>query len=268
MNAPETPQTAQVVERKEGAIGWLVLSNIAKLNAITYDMWAAIPGVLDSFAQDDAVRLVVLTGAGERAFAQTGKCPHPKQKRSSGEALEHYNRALAAATHALLDFPKPTLAKVRGVCVGGGLALALDCDLRFCSDDALFRMPAGRLGLGYEFEGIKRMVQVLGAANACDLFFSARKFGAAAALQIGLVSRVFPSAEFDQGFAEYCAMVAENAPLTLAAAKRAILEIGKDPAARDLARVQAMYQACFASADYAEGRRAFMEKRTPKFQGR
>jgi enoyl-CoA hydratase len=268
MNAPEAPQAARLIARKEGAIGWLILSNVAKLNAITYDMWAAIPGALESFAQDGDVRLVVLSGAGDRAFASGADISQFEQKRSSGEALEQYNRALAAATHALLDFPKPTLAKIRGVCVGGGLALALDCDLRFCSEDALFRMPAGRLGLGYEYEGIKRMVHVIGAANACDLFFSARKFGAADALQIGFVSRVFPVAEFDQGFADYCAMIAENAPLTIAAAKRAILEIGKDPAARDLAKVQAMYKACFESADYAEGRRAFMEKRTPKFEGR
>jgi enoyl-CoA hydratase len=268
MNAPERSASAQLLVRKEGAVGWLILSNLAKHNAITLDMWSAFPEALTRFAQDPEVRLVVLAGDGERAFASGADISQFAQQRSSGEALARYNSTLKAATHALLDFGKPTVAKIRGICVGGGMALALDCDLRFCADDALFRMPAARLGLGYEFAGIRRMVEVIGAANACDLFFSARKFGATEALRMGFVSRVFSSAEFDRGFAEYCATVAENAPLTIAAAKAAIREIARDPGERDLARVEALYQACFASEDYVEGRSAFLEKRPAQFRGR
>jgi enoyl-CoA hydratase len=268
MNAPEQPQTARLIARKEGAIGWLILSNITKHNAITFDMWREMPAAIAAFNADAEVRMIALTGDGERAFASGADISQFERQRSSGEALAAYNEALKAATDALLDCPKPTLAKVRGICVGGGLALALDCDLRFCSDDVMFRMPAARLGLGYEFAGIRRMVEVIGFANACDAFFSARKFGAADALQMGLVTRAFPAAEFDRGFADYCALVAVNAPLTIAAAKNAIREIARDARERDMTKVEAMYQACFASEDYAEGRRAFMEKREPKFRGK
>lgn len=268
MSAVPIEQGPQLIARKDGAIGWLILSNVAKHNAITFDMWKMFPTALADFAADPEVRMLVLTGDGTRAFASGADISQFERDRASGEALARYNKALVEATTALMEFPKPTIAKVRGICIGGGLALCLDCDLRFCSDDALFRMPAARLGLGYEFGGIKRMVEVIGAANACDVFFSARKFGAADALSMGLVSAVFPATEFDEGFAKYCTLVTENAPLTMAAAKRAIIEASKDAASRDMRRVEAMYQACFASEDYKEGRKAFMEKRVPQFKGK
>ncbi len=268
MNAPELAQTGKLIARKDGAIGWLILSNPPKLNAITFDMWREMPAALASFVDDAEVRMIVFTGEGERAFSAGADISQFERNRSQGEALAQYNAAIKTAIHELLECPKPTLAKVRGVCVGGGLALALDCDLRFCSDDAMFRMPAARLGLGYEFGGIKRMVEMIGYARTYDVFFSARKIGAAEAAGMGLVTKTFAAAEFDRGFAEYCTLIAENAPLTMAAAKRAIREIAKDPQERDMARVEEMYRACFASEDYIEGRRAFMEKRTPRFRGR
>jgi enoyl-CoA hydratase len=267
VNAPSAVPTGQLIARKEGAIGWLIISNTAKLNAISFDMWTAMPKALAAFAADSEIRMVVLTGEGDKAFASGADISQFDQHRSSGDALAQYNRTLVEATNALLDFPKPTLAKVRGICIGGGLALSLNCDLRFCADDAVFRMPAARLGLGYEYAGIKRMVEVIGAANASDLFFSARKFGAEEAVRMGLVTRVSRAADFDTEFAQYCALIAENAPLTMAAAKLAIRESGKDAASRDMAQVESMYRACFSSEDYAEGRRAFMEKRTPRFRG-
>lgn len=260
--------TPQLIARKEGAIGWLILSNPAKLNAIAFEMWQSFVPSINAFVADPHIRMIVLTGAGEKAFSAGADISQFEKQRSTGEALERYNTTLKAASAALVECPKPTLAKVRGICIGGGLALSLNCDLRFCADDVVFRMPAARLGLGYEYGGIKRMVEVIGAANSSDLFFSARKIDAAEAQRIGLVSRVFPVAQFDAGFAEYCALIADNAPMTMAAAKRAIREIGKPDSERDMAKVQAMYDACFASEDYQEGRRAFLDKRTPKFQGK
>ncbi|MBI1397781.1 MAG: enoyl-CoA hydratase [Betaproteobacteria bacterium] len=263
-----TTQDPALHARNDGAIGWLTLSNPPRLNAITFDMWRTMPAAIESFVADPDIRMIVITGEGDRAFSAGADISQFEKQRSSGDALAQYNQAIKTATHALLECPKPTIAKVRGVCVGGGLALALDCDLRFCSDDAMFRMPAARLGLGYEFAGIERMVQMIGFAHTYDVFFSARKIRASEAASMGLVTRMFPATEFDQGFAEYCALVADNAPLTMAAAKFAIRQIARDAGERDMERVEAMYRACFASEDYAEGRRAFLEKRTPKFRGR
>ena len=262
----DSANIGQLIARKEGAIGWIVISNPAKRNALSFEMWRDFPKLLNSFANDPEIRLVVLTGEGEH-FAAGADISQFGEKRSQGNALNQYNETLKHSTAALLDFPKPLIAKIRGACVGGGLALILDCDLRFCSDDAIFLMPAGKLGLGYEFGGIERMVQVIGPSNACDLFFSARKLGAAEAKAIGVVTQVFAKADFDRGFAEYCTQIAANAPLTLAAAKFAMREVARPSSERDMAKVQALYEACFGSQDYAEGRSAFMEKRTPRFNG-
>jgi enoyl-CoA hydratase len=259
-------QTGQLIARKQGAIGWLIMSNPAKRNALSFDMWNSFPALLRQFAGDNDIRLVVLTGEGEH-FASGADISQFGEKRSQGEALNQYNETLKVATAALLDFPKPLLAKIRGACVGGGLALALDCDLRFCSDEAVFLMPAGKLGLGYEFGGIERMIQSIGPSNACDLFFSARKLSAAEAKEIGVVNRVYAQADFEQGFAACCDQIAASAPMTLAAAKFAMREVARPKDERDMAKVQALYEACFKSQDYAEGRRAFLEKRAPRFRG-
>ena len=149
--------------------------------------------------------------------------------------------------------------------MGGGLGIALNCDIRICADDARFRMPAARLGLGYAFEGIQRFVDVMGMANTADLFFSARIFGGADALQLGLVKQVVPVQDFDAQVATYVNTIGENAPLTLAAAKRCLLELSKNPDQRDVECARKMIQACFSSSDYKEGREAFAQKRTPQF---
>ena len=209
-----------------------------------------------------------LTGAGEKAFVSGADISQFGERRSGGDAAEEYNRATEAAYASVLNCPKPTLAKIRGICMGGGLGLALNCDVRICTSDAKFRMPAGRLGLGYAMAGIQRFIEVFGHAHTADLFFSARIFGPADAHHMGLVKQVFEADQFEAGVSAYVQQVCENAPLTLAATKRAILELRKDPAQRDIALVQKMVQACFASEDYKEGRQAFAEKRTPRFQGR
>ncbi|MEO6024361.1 MAG: enoyl-CoA hydratase [Burkholderiales bacterium] len=268
MNDRTLGTQGQLIARKVGAIGWIVMSNPAKRNALTFEMWRGFPAILQRFAEDPAIRLVVLTGEGDSAFAAGADISQFGEKRSHGDALKHYNQTLQDATQSLLEFPKPLIAKIHGACVGGGLALALDCDLRFCSDDAMFLMPAGRLGLGYELGGIERMVQAIGSGNACDLFFSARKINAAEAMRMGVVNQVFAKQDFEFSFTQYCNQIAANAPLTLAAAKRAMRELAKPSGQRDLALVKKMYDACFQSQDYAEGRSAFLEKRAPRFSGK
>lgn len=259
---------AELITRKENAIGWVIFSNPTKYNAVSHDMWMALPKAIAAFDADPEVRLIVITGDGEKAFISGADISQFEKARGSAEAQAIYNQAVVDAYEAPVRCSKPVLAKIRGICMGGGLGLAAACDIRFAAEDAVFRMPAGRLGLGYNYTGIKRFMQILGAAGTADIFFSARKFNAADALGMGFVSRVLPLADFDREVAAYCQMVAENAPLTLAAAKFAIRQVGTDPEARDLETAARMIAACFDSEDYREGRRAFMEKRTPDFKGK
>jgi enoyl-CoA hydratase/carnithine racemase len=163
---------------------------------------------------------------------------------------------------------KPVIASIRGICIGGGLGLAAACDLRICAEEAVFRMPAARLGLGYSPTGVRRFMNVIGAANTLEIFATAKKFGAAEALRMGFVSRVVPVAGLEAAVAETCKLIGENAPLTVAAAKFAVQQGLKDPEERDMAKAMKMVEACFASEDHKEGRKAFMEKRTPQFHGR
>jgi enoyl-CoA hydratase len=259
---------AELITRKESAVGWVIFSNPAKFNAVSHDMWMALPKVITAFDADPDVRLIVIAGDGDRAFISGADISQFEKARGSAEAQAIYNRAVVDAYEAPGNCSKPVVAKIRGICMGGGLGLAAACDVRIAAEDAVFRMPAARLGLGYNFTGINRFVQLMGAANTSDIFFSARKFGAADAFAMGFLNRVVPVADLDREVAAYCELLVENAPLTMAAAKFAIRQTGMDPAAREMEQFARMLEACFNSEDYREGRRAFMEKRKPKFQGK
>ena len=258
----------QVLVRRDGAVATLVFSNPGKRNALDFDMWCTIPGLVAELDRDPAVRVIVYTGEGERALVAGADISRFEANRAVPGATERFNEAVEAAYLAAGACSKPVIAKIRGVCMGGGLGLAAGCDLRIASDDAVFRMPAARLGLSYGFRGLKRFIDLIGAANSADIFFSARSFGAAEALAMGYVQRVVSAANLDSEVRAYCEVIAENAPLTLSAAKRCIVEALKDPEERDMQRAEAAHRACFASEDYLEGARAFMEKRPPRFSGR
>lgn len=258
---------AELIVQRDGAIASLLFSNPAKHNALTREMWRRFPETLRALDADPAVRVIVLRGAGEKAFVSGADISEFATLRENPAEQAEYDRLVDAAYEAPLLAGKPVIAAIRGLCYGGGLGLALACDLRMIAADATFRMSAARLGLGYTYEGIRRFVQVMGEANTADAFFSARILSAAEAVQMGLASRAIPVADFEREVAGYCATVAENAPLTLLAAKRAIAEYRKDAGERDIAAVEALVRNCFASRDYREGQRAFAERRKPDFTG-
>ena len=258
----------ELITRRDGAIGWIVFSNPSRYNAMTFEMWQGLPGAIAAFDADPEVRVVVLAGDGDKAFVSGADISQFEKARATADAQALYNAAVEAAYLAPVLSAKPVVAKIRGICMGGGLGLAAACDIRIASDDAVFRMPAARLGLGYNFVGMRRFVQILGAANTADIFFSARKFDARDALHMGFVNRVVAAADLDREVEAYCRLMGENAPLSLIESKAAIREVLRDPAERDIAALQKMVDACFASEDYKEGRTAFMEKRTPIFKGR
>lgn len=262
------PRTDRMLARKAGGVGTMTFNNPERRNAVSMEMWEAAEAILADFRDDPAVRVIVVTGAGDRAFVSGADISKFESERSSMAEVERYSAQTARVYDLLYDLPKPTIAQIKGYCVGGGAALAVCCDLRICGEDSRFAIPAARLGLGYGFTGMKRLTDIVGPAFAKEILFTARQFNAEEARAMGLVNRVVPREEVEAYVATYAAMICENAPLTVAAAKQVLAETQKDAAARDMAKVERLVAACFASEDYKEGRRAFMEKRKPNFQGR
>jgi enoyl-CoA hydratase/carnithine racemase len=258
----------RMIAEKDGAIGWMVFNNPERRNALSMDMWQAIPAILDHFESDPEVRVIVLKGAGDKAFVSGADISQFEQQRSSAESVAQYDKIADAAGVRLQEVRKPTIAMIHGFCIGGGLGVALQCDLRIAADNARFAIPAARLGLGYRWGGVKKLVDIVGPSFAKEIFYTARQFSAAEALAMGLVNRVVPEAELEPYVRDYCARIAENAPLTLEAVKGVVNELARPGAQFDRAKCEAMVARCFASQDYIEGRRAFMEKRKPVFAGK
>ena len=245
----------------------MTFNNPERLNAVSLDMWEATKRILDGFAADGDIRVVVLTGAGDKAFVSGADISKFGSERANLEAARAYNVKSDAAYSSVAEFPKPTIAMIRGYCIGGGLGLATCCDLRICSDNSRFAVPAAKLGVGYGYAGLKRLVDVVGPSFAKEIFYTARQFDAQEALAMGLVNRMVPAAELEAYVKTVTDMICVNAPLTIKAVKFTVGEIMKDESKRNVARTVELVEQCFASRDYTEGRNAFMEKRKPVFTG-
>jgi enoyl-CoA hydratase/carnithine racemase len=252
----------------DGGIGRLTFDDPATRNSLSAEVRAALPAALDALGADDGVRVVVVTGAGGKAFVSGANIAEFGEQRTTPEARAAYDEAAAAAGRAWAGLEKPIIAMIRGYCIGGGLITALQADVRVASDDSRFGIPAARLGLGYGMGGVLALLEAVGPGQAAEMLFSARRLTAAEALQADLVNRVVPADDLESEVMALARDIAANAPLTVRACKVALREARRDPGRRDLARVAELVEACFRSEDYREGQRAFLEKRPPRFTGR
>jgi len=259
-------RTDNMLAEIDGPIGWMVFNKPSRRNAVSLDMWEAMPEILDRFEQDPAVRVIVLKGAGDVAFVSGADISQFETSRSSPEANEHYDRVLETATKRLQECGKPTIAMIRGWCIGGGMAIAVCCDMRIATEGSKFGIPAARLGLGYGAPGVGKLMDLVGPSFTKEIFFTARHFSAAEAATMGLVNRVVTDSDIESYTRQYCATIADNAPMTMHALKRTVGELIRGEKA-DLDLCARLVDACFESEDFIEGRRAFMEKRRPVFRG-
>lgn len=266
MSTPST--TEKLIARKENGIGWVIFNQPERRNAMTPEMVVSMGTTLESYATDPEVRVVILKGAGDKAFVSGADISKFEEFRSTPELVRESDKRSEIANRALRECPKPTIAMIRGYCMGGGLGVALGCDLRIAAEGSRFGVPAAKLGVGYQYSGLQRLSDVVGPSFTAEIFYTGRQFSAEEALQMGLINRLLPADQLEQYVLDYAKTMAGNAPLTLTAVKRCLIEMRKNPDERDLELCQSLVEACFASQDFIEGRRAFMEKRKPAFAGR
>ena len=259
--------TEKMLSRIEEGVGYITFNNPDKHNAVSIEMWDALEKILDNFRNSNKIRVIVLNGAGGKSFVSGADISKFDKERSSKEAVLSYNKRTQKVYELLESFPKPTIAMIDGYCIGGGLNLAVCCDIRICSEKSKFAMPAAKLSLGYPFSSIKRLFDVMGPGMAKHFMFTAEKISATEALACGLVQKLISEDIIDSYVKDYALTIANNAPLTIKAMKQIGIEILKNPEERDLLLCEKLASACFDSEDYKEGRKAFMEKRKPNFKG-
>jgi enoyl-CoA hydratase/carnithine racemase len=262
-------ETLKLLLKKEPPLGWLIFNQPEKRNAVSQDMWQLMPDYVHDLATDEAIRVVILRGAGDKAFVAGADISQFKERRRNMADEAEYSKISARGQHSLTTLSKPLLAMIHGYCVGGGVGIALACDLRLAADDARFGIPAARLGLGYHYTGMEKLLHLVGPSYTKEIFFTARTdFSAQDALRMGLVNQVVPKTDLETFTRHYALTIAQNAPLTIRSAKATVEQLVRSPAERDLALLDRLIADCFNSQDYQEGVQAFSEKRRPQFQGR
>lgn len=260
--------TPKIRAEVRGGVGWLTINQPERRNAVSLAMWQALGDAAEAFEADDAVRVVVIHGAGGQSFAAGADISEFEQIRANAEQKARYAEVADRARVGLTGLGKPLLAMIQGFCIGGGLAIALNADLRFATPGSRFGIPAAKLGLGYEYAGLAALARLVGPSVAKDMLFSARQLDAAEALRVGLINAVHDAGELQRAVSAYAERVAANAPLTVRAAKAALRVFEGYSDSAGAAAADVLVDRCFDSEDYAEGRRAFMAKRAPVFQGR
>jgi enoyl-CoA hydratase len=255
----------KILAATNGAIGTLTFNNPERHNAMSLDMWRAATAVLEQFELDPAVRVIVLTGAGGKAFVSGADISKFASERDTLDAVAEYNAAVDRFGQVLGECSKPTIAMIRGYCLGGGVGIAVCCDLRIANDAARFAVPAAKLGLGYGYANVRRIMDLVGPQFATEMLLTARQFDSSWGNRVGLVNHVVADAEIESYVRELAGVISNNAPLTIQAVKRIVRELRRDDP--DVAACDALVRQCFESADYREGRQAFLEKRKPEFRG-
>lgn len=261
-------KTDKMIASKDGAIATLTFNNPARHNAASLEMWRACVDIMNDFSADSAIRVVILTGAGKKAFTAGADISKFAEERVANNGAGIYNEAVEAAFAAVYNCPKPTIAMIRGYCVGGGMGLASCCDIRICTENARFAVPAAKLSVGYDYAGVKRLSDIVGPSFTKEIFYTARQFDAEEARVMGFANRVVPNNQVEAYVRDCAATIAANAPLTIGSIKFIVGEFAKDVVDRDMAKCEIMVANCFTSRDYEEGRQAFIDKRKPVFTGR
>jgi enoyl-CoA hydratase/carnithine racemase len=260
--------TERVKAWTEGAVLHIRFNNPARHNALSVDMWEAVPALLAQAEKDDAIRVVVFSGEGEKAFVSGADISQFEDMRAAKEAVKKYEQMAEGALEGIYEFSKPTIAAIRGYCIGGGVNVAISCDIRVATTTSVYSIPASRLGLGYRFSAMRNLTHLVGPGHAKDIFFTGRRFDAAEALRMGLINRTAEPDKLEELLAEYTTAIATGAPLTIKAGKRIIREVLELDSDFDAEMCRKLILDCFESQDYAEGRKAFMEKRKPVFKGK
>ena len=272
LDVPKTSERShadgKILQSVTDGVGVVTFNNPEKRNAMSLDMWEGLGHALIELRDDREVRVVILTGAGDKAFMSGADISQFEKTRHNAQASEEYSKRSAAQRALLADYPKPTIACIRGFCLGGGMQVAMMSDIRIASEHSQFGIPAAKLGIAYGYDGLKHLVSLVGPSWARLLMYTGMRIDSAEALRIGLVDRVLPDAELWNATLEIARTIAGNAPLAIKAAKITIAQVLKDESHRDMDAVKAIGTACMDSEDFREGRQAFMEKRKPQFKGR
>ena len=259
--------TEKMIGKKHGGIGWMIFNNPARRNAMSLNMWSAVEAILDEFEKDNEIKVIVMKGAGEKAFVSGADISEFSERRKNADAAAEYARISEGARFRLNAVKKPLIAMIQGYCLGGGMAVAMAADMRFASHDSQFGIPAARLSIAYGFDGLHKLVHLVGPARASEIMFTARRLSPTEAQEIGLINRAVPIEDLEETVNDVANAICRNAPLSIAASKYTINQILTDKEDRNYSEIKRLSQLCFDSNDYKEGREAFMEKRSPVFTG-